>query len=71
MTNRFGFTLEPHEIRWAAAEGASEDVIAAVLLLHDRSVDEIAPQLVSPRLSKSRSSLAEAPACIPVGRLKT
>ena len=37
MTNRFGFDLYPKEVRWAAAEGVSEDVIAAVLLLHDRS----------------------------------
>jgi hypothetical protein len=30
-------------VRWAAAEGVSETVIAAVLLLHERSVEEIAP----------------------------
>jgi hypothetical protein len=45
MTNRFGFDLHPQDVRWAAAEGVSEDVIAAVLLLHERSVDEIVPQL--------------------------
>jgi hypothetical protein len=28
---------------WAAAEGVSETVIAAVLLLHERGVDEIVP----------------------------
>jgi hypothetical protein len=33
MTNRFGFDLLPHRLRWAAAERVSEDVIAAVLLL--------------------------------------
>jgi hypothetical protein len=33
-TNRFGFDLYPKEVRWAAAEGVSEDVIAAVLLLN-------------------------------------
>jgi hypothetical protein len=44
MTNRFGFDLYPKEVRWAAAESVSEDVIAAVLLLHDRSVEEIVPQ---------------------------
>jgi hypothetical protein len=34
MTHRFGFDLYLKEVRWAAAEGVSEDVIAAVLLLH-------------------------------------
>jgi hypothetical protein len=53
MTNRFGFDLYPKEVRWAAAEGVSEDVIAAVLLLHERSVElEKVIELVgrSPRL---------------------
>jgi hypothetical protein len=45
MTNRFGLVLYPKELRWAAAEAVSQDVIAAVLLLHDRSVDEIVPKL--------------------------
>jgi hypothetical protein len=47
MTNRFGFDLYPKEVRWAAAaEAVSQDVIAAVLLLHDR----IAPQLTATEL---------------------
>ena len=37
--NHFRDELHPDRLRWAAAEGVSEDVIAAVLLLHDRSVD--------------------------------
>jgi hypothetical protein len=45
MSNRFGVVLHPDSVRWAAPEGVSEDVIAAVLLLHERSVDEIAPQI--------------------------
>jgi hypothetical protein len=52
MTNRFGVVLHPDRLRWAAAEGVSEDVIAAVLLLHDRSVDEIVPQLAPAELEK-------------------
>ena len=52
MTNRFGFDLPPDRLRWAAAEGVSEDVIAAVLLLHHSSVDEIAPQLGAPELEQ-------------------
>src|SRR5580704_11120107 len=47
MTNRFGLDLPPDRLRWAAAEGVSQDVIAAVLLLHERSVDEIVPELSS------------------------
>ena len=27
MTNRFGLDLHPKEVRWAVAEGVSEDVI--------------------------------------------
>jgi hypothetical protein len=30
------------DVRWAAAEGVSETIVAAVLLLHERSVDETA-----------------------------
>jgi hypothetical protein len=45
MANRFGVILHPVDVRWAAAECVSETVIAAVLLLHVRSVDDIAPQL--------------------------
>jgi hypothetical protein len=52
MTNRFGLDLHPKEVRWAAAEGVSEDIIAAVLLLHHSSVDEIAPQLSAAELGK-------------------
>jgi hypothetical protein len=50
MTNRFGLDLPPDRVRWTAAEGVTEDVIAAVLLLHDHSVDEIAPQLSAAEL---------------------
>ena len=39
-------------MRWAAAEGVTEDVIAAVLLLHERSVEEIVPQLSPLELEK-------------------
>ena len=44
MTNCFGVLLNPQDVRWAAAERVSETVIAAVLLLHERCVDEIAPK---------------------------
>jgi hypothetical protein len=52
MTNRFGLDLHPKVVRWAAAESVSEDVIAAVLLLHECSVEEIVPQLSPLELEK-------------------
>jgi hypothetical protein len=48
MTNPFGAELHSESMRWAAAEGVSETVIAAVLLLHERSVDKIAPSSALP-----------------------
>ena len=53
MTNRFDVDLSPEGLRWAAAESVSEDVIAAVLLLHERSVDEIAPRLNADELEQA------------------
>jgi hypothetical protein len=61
MTNRFGFDLYPKEVRWAAAEGVSEDVIAAVLLLHEHSVEEIAPQLSPLELEKVIELVGRSP----------
>ena len=68
MTNRFGLDLYPKEVRWAAAEGVSQDVIAAVLLLHDRSVHEIVPRLSATELEKvielvTRSVTPHGPDC--------
>jgi hypothetical protein len=37
----FRIPAHPDDLRWAAAEGVSETVIAAVLLLHERSVEQI------------------------------
>jgi hypothetical protein len=68
MSNRFGVELNPKDVRWAAAEGVSEDVIAAVLLLHERSVDEIAPQLSAADLSRRLCSWGARRACTRAGR---
>jgi hypothetical protein len=70
MTNRFGFDLYPKEVRWAAAEGVSEDVIAAVLLLHERSVEEIIPQLSPPELEKVIELVGRSPRLYPRGILE-
>jgi hypothetical protein len=67
MTNRFGFDLHPKEVRWAAAKRVSEDVIAAILLLHERSVDEIAPQLSAPELEQVINLVDRNPRLYPPG----
>ena len=54
MSNLFGIALDQAWLRWAAAEGVTETVIAAVSLLHERSVD----------LGTSPCSLAAAQAAI-------
>jgi hypothetical protein len=67
MTNRFGLDLHPKEVRWAVAESVSEDVIAAVLLLHERSVDEITPQLSAPELEQVINLVDRNPRLYPPG----
>jgi hypothetical protein len=56
-------------VRWAAAEGVSETVIAAVLLLHERSVDEIASKLRPDELEQVISSSDDAQVAIRRERL--
>ncbi len=45
MANPYGIKLDDHSLRWAAAEGVPESVIAAICLLEHRSVDEIVAKL--------------------------
>ena len=45
MANPYGITLDDASLRWAAAEGVPESVIAAICLLPERSVDEIVAKL--------------------------
>jgi hypothetical protein len=56
-------------VRWAAAEGVSEDVIAAVLLLHERFVEEIAPKLSAVELEQVIKLVGRSPRFYPPGRL--
>ena len=69
MTNRFEFPLLPDDLRWAAAEGVSEDVIAAVLLLHERRVDEIVPSLSAAELEQVIKLVGRSPSVYPTGTL--
>jgi hypothetical protein len=64
------FDLLPHRLRWAAAEGVSEGVIAAVLLLHERSVEEIIPQLSPAELEKVIELVGRSPRLYPRGILE-
>jgi hypothetical protein len=45
MTNAFRVVLDSASVRRAAVEGVPETVIAAIYLLHERSVDEVAAKL--------------------------
>ena len=54
----------------AAAEGVSETVIAAVLLLHERSVDELAAKLRPDELGHVIRLVSRCPSCYPPGTLE-
>ena len=69
MTNAFGVELHSELVRWAAAEGVSETVIAAVLLLHERSVDEIASKLRPDELEQLIKLVGRCPSSYPTGAL--
>jgi hypothetical protein len=69
MTNRFDILLHPDDVRWAAAEGVSETVIAAVLLLHERSVKEIAAELSAAELEQVIRLVGRSPRVYPPGTL--
>jgi hypothetical protein len=69
MTNAFGVELDSESMRWAAAEGVSETVIAAVLLLHERCVDEIASKLRPDELKQVIKLVGRCPSSYPTGAL--
>ena len=68
MPNPYGITLDEASIRWAATEGVSEMIITAVLLLHERSVDEVAAKLTPDELGHV-IRLVGRPSCYPPGTL--
>jgi hypothetical protein len=69
MASRYGITLDETSIRWAAAEGVSETIIAAVLLLHEKSVDEVAAKLRPGELAHVVRFVSRCPTCYPPGTL--
>jgi hypothetical protein len=71
MTNPFGIALDQASLRWAAAESVSETVIAAVSLLHERSVEEIAGKLTPAELADVARLVSRCPSCYPPGAYDT
>ena len=61
--------LQLDDVRWAAAEGVSETVIATVLLLHQRRVDEIVPKLSAAELEQVIVLVGRSPRVYPPGTL--
>ena len=63
------FELHSELVRWAAAEGVSETVIAAVLLLHEGSVDEITSKIRPDELERVIKLVGRCPSSYPPGAL--
>jgi hypothetical protein len=69
MSNAFGVTLDSASVRRAAVEGVPEVVIAAIYLLHEHSVDEVAPKLTPDELGHVVRLVSRCPTCYPPGTL--
>ena len=67
MSNLFGIALDQAWLRWAAAEGVTETVIAAVSLLHERSVEEVAGKLTPGELADVTRLVSRCPNHYPPG----
>ena len=67
--NAFGFALDDASVRRAAVEGVPETVIAAIYLLHERSVGEIAAKLRPDELEHVIGLVGRCPSCYPPGAL--
>jgi hypothetical protein len=67
MANPYQIKLDDHSLRWAAAEGVPESVIAAICLLHEKSVDEIVAKLSPTELEQAINIVGRSPSCYPPG----
>ena len=67
MANLYGITLDDASLRWAAAEGVSESVIAAICLLGAKTVDEIVARLSPAELGQVVNITGRSPNCYPPG----
>jgi hypothetical protein len=70
MTNPYGITLDEASLRWAAAEGVPEAVIAAICLLDQKSVDEIVAKLSPVELEQIIKIVGRSPRAYPPGALE-
>ena len=70
MTNAFGVVLDSAGMRRAAAEGVPETVIAAIYLLREHNVDEIAAKLRPDELGHVIRLVNRCPSCYPPGTLE-
>jgi hypothetical protein len=69
MSNGFGFVLDDASLRRAAVEGVPETVIAAIYLLHERSVGDVAAKLKPDELEHVIRLVDRCPSCYPPGTL--
>jgi hypothetical protein len=69
MSNAFGFVLDDASLRRAAVEGVPETVIAAIYLLHERSVGEVGAKLTPDELEHVIRLVGRCPSCYPLGTL--
>jgi hypothetical protein len=69
MGNPYGITLDEASLRWAAAEGVSEAVIAAICLLDEKSVDENVAKLSPVELEQVIKIVGRSPRGYPPGAL--
>ena len=65
--NPYGIELDDGALRWAAAEGVPELVIAAICLLSERSVDEIVAKLSPVELEQVIKIVGRSPRGYPPG----
>ncbi len=65
MGNPYGIILDDASLRWAAAEGVPESVIAAVCLLGDMSVDDIVARLSPAEVGQVVNIIGRSPNCYP------
>jgi hypothetical protein len=70
MTDAFRIVLDSASVRRAAAEGVSETVIAAIYLLHERSVADIVAKLRPGELEQVIKLVERCPSCYPPGTLE-
>ena len=69
ISNAFGFVLDDTSLRRAVVEGVPETVIAAIYLLHERSVGEVAAKLTPDELEHVIRLVGRCPSCYPPGTL--